>query len=273
MFADSGSGQGHPVSRSATLPAETAGSTDGQGQLVRGLQTFLPRRSLAAPQEGVGGNQRKAFGRSQSFAGRTASLSSGALGAGASAPEPAPGPSLGKQQTSLAARMLGETSNSLLRKANCTPNVLSETFPECLGPAPVAARKEVNANDLRLRCRWTSHHSQQLWPDELVNEMGTETLRQHRNERDKLLKKRSEQAVKSHLAAAEGKQLRLESEIGVARAKQLEEPPGLAAKLAKNPNAHFALSQRHGRHMILCGDGRSKLLTRVFLNGSWTYAT
>jgi hypothetical protein len=159
--------------------------------------------------------------------------------------------------------------------------VFSETFPECLGAAHVSAAKEVKSRDQRLRSRWTSLHSQHLWPDELVNESDVDKLRHLRTERDKLLKKRSTEALQDYVNAAEERKLQLESEIAAARMKQQPQQqqqqqqlsPGLAPTIAKQPNAHFDLHMRHGKHLIFCKDGRSKLLTRVFLNGRWTYTT
>merc|ERR1712232_306329 len=101
---------------------------------------------------------------------------------------------------------------------------------------------------------------------------GTERFRQQRTEVEQVLKDRSVQAHKGRLAAAEEQQQQINSAVAAARAKLGEGSPGLA-KIASNPNVDFAVSQRHGKTMILCGDGRSKVLSRVFLNGRWTYAT
>merc|ERR1712146_837579 len=42
---------------------------------------------------------------------------------------------------------------------------------------------------------------------------------------------------------------------------------------AKAPNAlRFDLHQRQGRHQVMYGDGRARMLSKVYLNGEWIYA-
>mmetsp|Transcript_100655 Transcript_100655/g.194431 ORF Transcript_100655/g.194431 Transcript_100655/m.194431 type:complete len:87 (-) Transcript_100655:140-400(-) len=59
-------------------------------------------------------------------------------------------------------------------------------------------------------------------------------------------------------------------------ARALQERPLVrsgAATLAATPNAHrYPQHRRQLKHQVRHGDGRAHMLSRVFLNGQWTYA-
>mmetsp|Transcript_31639 Transcript_31639/g.87347 ORF Transcript_31639/g.87347 Transcript_31639/m.87347 type:complete len:173 (-) Transcript_31639:217-735(-) len=157
----------------------------------------------------------------------------------------------------------------------------SATFPDRLGATSAAKRNSAIGVDHRVRQRWSTTHSLQLWPHEFVNEADCNKLRAEANAREKLLKSRSEAAFASYKARAEEDRQRALSQVALVRdrSRGVKEPPpsdhGPPRHVAlKNPNEfQFPRCQRQFKTQVVFGDGRAQLLTRVFLNGKWTYTT
>ncbi|CAL1168987.1 unnamed protein product [Cladocopium goreaui] len=99
-----------------------------------------------------------------------------------------------------------------------------------------------------------------------VNEAHTELVRVKEVKREEQLRLMSKRAFQAQQASA--------AEFRRSMSEGLLKRAGQQATEVKfqNPNTwRYAKPQRQLKHQVLQGDGRPKILSRVFLNGEWTY--
>mmetsp|Transcript_26734 Transcript_26734/g.63646 ORF Transcript_26734/g.63646 Transcript_26734/m.63646 type:complete len:115 (+) Transcript_26734:67-411(+) len=94
-----------------------------------------------------------------------------------------------------------------------------------------------------------------------VNEAHTELVRVKELKREDQLRRISKKAFQDQQARRSAS----ESALQRAGRKTLQEQ-------LQHPNTwRYDKPQRQLKHQVLQGDGRAKMLSRVFLNGEWTY--
>mmetsp|Transcript_143974 Transcript_143974/g.203698 ORF Transcript_143974/g.203698 Transcript_143974/m.203698 type:complete len:118 (-) Transcript_143974:85-438(-) len=101
-----------------------------------------------------------------------------------------------------------------------------------------------------------------------INEAHTELVRVKELKKEEQCRFLSKRAFQSQQAASADSRLKAAAEVALARCGSVERQ----GNPFQNPNTHrYAKPQRQLKHQVLQGDGRAKMLSRVFLNGEWTY--
>eukprot|EP00933_Yihiella_yeosuensis_P008959 TRINITY_DN114683_c0_g1_i1.p1 TRINITY_DN114683_c0_g1~~TRINITY_DN114683_c0_g1_i1.p1 ORF type:complete len:141 (+),score=24.69 TRINITY_DN114683_c0_g1_i1:101-523(+) len=138
----------------------------------------------------------------------------------------------------------------------------------------MAAMRRVHSTGA-LASEWESHPRQAALPKQsflpAVNEAHTETVRVKELERELLCSLKSKKSARKYLADLEEEREKAAAQTALLRT-------GKAAALFRDPamvcrpnSCRYAPQQRQGKHQVRQGDGRGRMLSRVFLNGEWTY--
>lgn len=168
------------------------------------------------------------------------------------------------------------------------------SYPYCLGPDAVARKDASFKYDQRLRPMRDNPASLELLEYKWVNEALTFKREQRMFKREKILRKRSETALerwreehaeteRRALAATARvrSQLKAESSPALLASPQTPASDGSATpaparkqivRQAPVPNIeNFPSHRRQGATQVVFGDGRARVLSKVFRHGKWTY--
>eukprot|EP00434_Breviolum_minutum_P040728 symbB.v1.2.036206.t1/scaffold5056.1/size31392/2 len=103
-----------------------------------------------------------------------------------------------------------------------------------------------------------------------VNEAHTELVRVKEVKREEQLRLMSKRAFQAQQAST--LELRRSMSEGLLKRAGQQATEVTMATAFRRPNTwRYAKPQRQLKHQVLQGDGRPKMLSRVFLNGEWTY--
>uniref|UniRef100_A0A7S1WMI7 Uncharacterized protein n=1 Tax=Alexandrium catenella TaxID=2925 RepID=A0A7S1WMI7_ALECA len=107
-------------------------------------------------------------------------------------------------------------------------------------------------------------------PTAEVNEVHTMQVFEHAINKETVLRSRSRRAQREREAALAEARARMMKSSQSTLARSGAATAG--ASPPARPNERFGHQNRQLKHQMMQGDGRAKMLSRVFVNGEWIYA-